>query len=361
MQHIFKKLEEDKAIKKVIYMLMAMGYAYYEVRQIREIFKKDSFREIAKPAIKRISYEMKVNMITEQEIAEFIYREEPYLGYLYFEAGYDISILIIMFIYRNGLNLLDIFLIPLEQITINADKRYRITKIENNYEVNHQGLYFEDFYYYYSPLFFVKRNAKNPPPLIESLVNLEKKGNDLWLRLDNSLRIKKEDYSPFYREFFEIYQGREINLDDIQFPFKKGEFEPFCVYNPKTMKKIQFKISHRKDSEKWIEAEELWPIKEDKKQDWYLTRYFHSIYDDQNHIFVHVDGSFNFYTQEQYKVRINQNINAHARFHQKMWLVEGEISIVDWGKLLLNFFDDPDLILDALKGNLVEEVFEDYK
>lgn len=44
-----------------------------------------------------------------------------------------------------------------------------------------------------------------------------------------------------------------------------------------------------------------------------------------------------------------------------MWLVEGEISIVDWGKLLLNFFDDPDLILDALKGNLVEEVFEDYK
>ncbi|WP_153127496.1 hypothetical protein [Peribacillus tepidiphilus] len=60
MQHIFKKLEEDKAIKKVIYMLMAMGYAYYEVRQIREIFKKDSFREIAKPAIKRISYEMKV-------------------------------------------------------------------------------------------------------------------------------------------------------------------------------------------------------------------------------------------------------------------------------------------------------------
>ncbi|WP_041637620.1 hypothetical protein [Anoxybacillus flavithermus] len=58
-------------------------------------FKKDSFREIAKPAIKRISYEMKVNMITEQEIAEFIYREEPYLGYLYFEAGYDISILII--------------------------------------------------------------------------------------------------------------------------------------------------------------------------------------------------------------------------------------------------------------------------
>jgi hypothetical protein len=42
----------------------------------------------------------------------------------------------------------------------------------------------------------------------------------------------------------------------------------------------------------------------------------------------------------------------------KQWLVEGEINVIDWGKLILHFFNDHELILDAFKGNLIEEVFE---
>lgn len=72
-----------------------------------------------------------------------------------------------------------------------------------------------------------------------------------------------------------------------------------------------------------------------------------------------MDGSFNFYNNDNYKVRVNQQINAHANLHVKQWLVEGEISITDWGRMILQFFNDPDLILDAFKGNLIEEVFED--
>lgn len=58
-------------------------------------------------------------------------------------------------------------------------------------------------------------------------------------------------------------------------------------------------------------------------------------------------------------VRVNQQINAHANLHVKQWLVEGENSVLDWAKMILHFFDDPDLILDAFKGNLIEEVFSE--
>lgn len=251
---------------------------------------------------------------------------------------------------------------PLEKVPSVANEKYKITKVKKNTIFNHQGLVLNNSFYYYSPFFNVERDAKNPSILIEKLSNLSELGNNIWIRVDETLMIEEQFYTRQNREFCQIYHGKEIDLDKIEFPLNKREEETLCVYNPETMKKIQFKISHRKDSEKWIEIEELYPIKEEEKPEWYLTRYLHSIFDEENNRFVHIDGSFNFYNEERYKIRSNKSIsasgNARANYHEKFWLTEGEISILDWGKLLLYFFDDPDLIFDALEGKLVSEIFD---
>lgn len=122
------------------------------------------------------------------------------------------------------------------------------------------------------------------------------------------------------------------------------------------MKKIQFKLSSRKDNEKWIEVEELFS-QSDRK--WNMTRYLHSIYCEDSKSFKHIDGSVNFYELNTYKMRLNTTINAHSDRHTKLWLVEGNISIKYWTLLIYSFFDDDDLISDAFSGKLSIEILED--
>lgn len=250
MNTFFSSLKRKVSVKKAIYFLSSIRYAYYELKGFKSLLDKNGYRERIMPAIIDIQNEINANRINEYDLAKFLYNEEPYLGYLYFNANEDISLLVFSFLMKDGLNVLDIFTTPLEEFSKYADQKYKITKLEYGYEANHQGIFLQNTFYYYCPLIFTKRNAKNPPPLIELLIKQRQDGNQLWIRLDETLSIDRHNYNPFYREFFEIYQGRPINLDNIQFPFNRSESEPFCVYNPKTMKRIQFKISHRKDSEK---------------------------------------------------------------------------------------------------------------
>ncbi|KQU27248.1 hypothetical protein ASG65_01430 [Bacillus sp. Leaf13] len=267
--------------------------------------------------------------------------------------------MVILSLLQKELDIMKIFTIPLENLPEVADKKYGIVPLNDQSSANHQGIFYNDKFYYYSPLLTTRRDAKLPPELISLLFEQIKIDNTVSCRLDNNLSIDKHYYKPFYREFSEVFQGREINLDGILFPIHSGNNEFFCVYNPKTMKKIQFKISHRKDAERWIEVEELWDIHGKEEQEYFIIKYLHSIYDPQINSFVHIDGSINIYRNDNYKLRINQQISAHVDLHIKQWLVEGEIKILDWGKLILHFFNDPDLILDAFKGNLIEEVFKE--
>ncbi|WP_151534534.1 hypothetical protein [Cytobacillus depressus] len=102
-------------------------------------------------------------------------------------------------------------------------------------QANHQGIFFDDRFNYYSPMLTVRRDAKTPPELITLLDEQMKNSNSVSYRLDATLSIERDNYKPFYREFAEVCHGREINLDDIQFPLHQGKNEYFCVFNPETM------------------------------------------------------------------------------------------------------------------------------
>lgn len=357
MDDLLENLKQEVVIKKAIYFMHSIGIAYYEVPKRENFLNANGYKDTINPALEEIRKSMQQKGIAREELKKYLWNIEPYLAFLLDETAIPTELIILSFLDKD-FDLQEIFSVPLESLPDTADK-YGIVLLDDKSSANHQGVFYRDIFYYYNPFYGARRDAKTPPYLIQLLTDQMKLHNSVSLRLDQSISLSKEHYEPFMREFSEVYQGREINLDEIYFPLHPGNNEFFCVYNPKTMKKIQFKISHRKDSERWIEVEELWNIEGNEEQDTFITRYLHSIFNPLTNKFVHVDGSFNFYNNDNYKVRVNQQINAHANLNVKQWLVEGEISIIDWGRMILQFFNDPNLILDAFKGNLIEEVFED--
>ncbi|MDQ1005439.1 hypothetical protein QFZ28_006017 [Neobacillus niacini] len=359
MYDFLQNLSQKVVVKKAIYFMRSMGMAYYEVPNKVDLLKSNGYRDNINPALDEMRQTMHQKGIAREDLMKYLEDIEPYLAYLLQETQIYTELVILSLLNKKLLDLQEIFSIPLESLPDTADPKYGIVLLDDKSSANHQGVFYKDKFYYYNPLYRAARDAKTPPNLIQLLTEQMKLKNSVSLRLDQTISLSKDHYKPFMRDFSEVYQGREINLDDIHFPLHPGKNEYFCVYNPETMKKIQFKISHRRDLEHWIEVEELWNIDEKKVQESYITRYLHSIYNPQTNKFVHVDGSFNFYDYDNYKVRVNQQINAHANLHVKQWLVEGEVDILDWGRMILHFFNDPDLILDAFKGKLIEEVFGD--
>lgn len=358
MEKLIEGLKQKITIKKAKYLMFSMGIVYYEIPQKENLLLNIGYKEIIKPALEEIGTSIQEKALANEELSKYLWDREPHLAFLLEETEKPIELIILSFLHKE-LSIQEIFTVPLESLPDTADPKYGIVLLDEKISANHQGIFYKDKFYYYSPLYGTKRNAKTPPQLVQLLTEQMVNNNYVSLRLDQTLSISIEHYKPFMREFAEVYQGREINLDKIQFPFHPGKSEYFCVYNPETMKRIQFKISHRKDSERWIEIEELWSIGREEEQEVYMTKYLHSIFNPLENKFVHIDGSFNFYNLDNYKIRKNQQINAHADLHIKQWLVEGEINIIDWGKMVLHFYNDPDLILDAFEGNLIEEVFEE--
>lgn len=357
MDEFLKNLKENVEIKRAIYFLLSMGMVYYEVPNKEHILKADGYKDIFNPALDEIQKSIEKNGIKRENLTKYFWNKEPYLAFLLDETEIPIE-LVILSLLDKELDLREIFSIPLETLPDNADPRYGIVLLDDKSSANHQGVFYRNNFYYYSPFYSARRDAKTPPQLIQSLIVQTKFQNSVSLRLDQTISLPKEYYKPFMRDFAEVYQGKEIDLDEIHFPLHPGKSEFFCVYNPETMKKIQFKISHRKDSEHWIEVEELWSMNGKEEQEIFITRYLHSIFNPKTNKFVHVDGSFNFYKNDKYKVRVDKQINAHANLHVKQWLVEGEVEVLDWAKMILYFFNDSDLILDAFKGDLIEEIFD---
>ncbi|WP_320163095.1 hypothetical protein [uncultured Trichococcus sp.] len=351
---LMKQLSQSTAVKKAGYLFSSMGDRYFEIQEDKLLNK--GYIEKISPALEEISSHFKNRNIKKQDLIEYFECKDGYLSYLLSETEVSVELIVLKFITKN-VNLLDIFTVPLEKIPENANPKYKIVMMGDESSPNHQGIFHYDKFFYYHPLFKRRVDAHEPPMLIQQIFLEKILGNDISIRLDQTISVEKDYYKPEIKLFHELHNGKVINLDNIQisFPFRSGEYENLCVYNPKTMKKIQFKISRRKDSEFWVEVEELFPIHDTDQ--WYNTKYLHSIYNPIKNEFNHIDGSFNFYDKDKYNIRVNKQISAHANRHEKFWLVEGKTSVLDWAKMILYFFEDEDLIFDAFTGKLIEDVF----
>ncbi|VYU47374.1 hypothetical protein [Clostridium tertium] len=352
---VLSELYKNITVKKAVYFIKANRVMDFDVISLIKMVE-DEYSSLLIEAINEIK--LVVSKTNLDEVVEYVYLNSMYHYHLYKEGIADINV-VLLSLMTNFFNYKDIWEIPLEEIPLDGKDKYKLTNITNNNSLNYEGVFFLNKFYYYNPIFIDKVTGKDLSVLLDQLNLLSKKGNSISLRLDETLSVRKEKYKEKVIVHSELYQGEIINLDKIEFPFYRGKNETLCVYNPNTMKKIQFKISHRKDSEKWIEIEEILGLVDGMKNRSVVTKYLHSIFNEEGNNFTHIDGSLNFYDRDNYRVRQSQNINAHSDLHEKLWLIEGSITIKEWGKLILGFFRDDELIFDAFEGNLVEEVFED--
>ena len=351
---IFKIFLRIPSVVRAIYFLRIWGYKFYTVIPISKAINQNGYKEKIGKAIRSITEILNDNKNLKTEILEYFSSEEPYHYMLIEEGRVEFEIVLLSFLMKE-INLLQIFDKEIEMLPKEADEKYGLVQLGKGEIFTHEGVKFRDDFYYFNPFVRLEIRGIEPPKLIQTLSKCNTAENSLLLRLDCNLSVSLSDYKPIYFEYFEVYYGKEINLDNFEFPFSKNDTY-FCVFNPKTTKKIQFRLSLKEDK-KWIEVEELWNYKE--SQEIYITRYLHSIYDDSICQFNHIDGSINVYMNKEYNKRYASQISSHANSHIKLWLIKGLIDIKDWAKLILYYFDDYDLLIDAFTGKLTEEIFEE--
>ncbi|GAP21891.1 hypothetical protein [Leptolinea tardivitalis] len=344
---IFFELYSLQSVRTVLYILKTLKINHNYPLSIIERDLNNLFYSEFQAAQNEITTLLGKSSASIETIDSIFKINDPYYSYL-LSIKKPIEILIYVFLLKYYFRVEDGFF--LEKLQNDCGK-YGVVRIENHEDINFQGIFYSGKFYYHSMFLPIYWNINNLSPLIKTITSLPG-NNNIFFRLDDNLAIPSDKYQEIKHDAYAMFYGKEINLDDIRFP-KYPSGIPMCVYDPKTNKKIQFFTTREKDGETWIHIEELFPFDKDKIQ---VTKYLHSIFDEQTKTFNHIDGSVNLYNTDCYKLRLSQKMNTHATEHKKIWLVEGNFNILDWGKLVLYYFDDYDLIFDAFTGKLAEDI-----
>jgi hypothetical protein len=129
-----------------------------------------------------------------------------------------------------------------------------------------------------------------------------------------------------------------------------------------------------KDRIKSFQAEEFKTenIKISKNSiEYYPVRYIHAEYDLDKKYFRHFDGAIHFYTETEYYSRRDSNFNynnksqSHIKpLSQKLFKMNGQISIETWVELSSHFFTGNPLIFEYFEGkypNHIEKMLEEVR
>lgn len=350
LNNIYKNIE----LQRIKYFMMVNGIKDIHIISVIENKKNKIIQKKINRGVEIINDQIENDDKLSKCVKKYMSKINVYYKDL-LSRGKVSEALIILFCLKISFNIKEVIGGEVEMIPENADKKYKIVELQKKTTFNHEGVNVNNKFYYFSPIFFNEKRCSNSiksTGLLKLLSDQHLK-NSVWLRLDENLSVKLEDYKKQVPQNFVLYRGKTINLDNIEFPYHRNNVI-LIVYNPESMKQIQFKLSSRKDYQKWIEIEEINEFSEQK--DSYTTKYLHSIYDENKGNFSHIDGSINYYGKETYKKRTSSDINSHADKHEKLWLVEGNIKKNEWLELIYKYFDDKDLIMDAFNGNLNEGV-----
>jgi hypothetical protein len=182
---------------------------------------------------------------------------------------------------------------------------------------------------------------------LDQLLSLKDQSNiSLKLRLDADLI----GYFPSAHQSMELeyHWGPKYN-DDISTLktglTKYGSLDGQRTYSGVAGMEFYWK---RDDHEITFEAEELMDNPSPQSDDVYRCRYVHSIYDNEKQQFFHFDGAFRSYGLEEMLDRIGKNFVEYGRKadYQKMFRLDGKISLNIWKSLITHYYHGNELIYE---------------
>ena len=123
-----------------------------------------------------------------------------------------------------------------------------------------------------------------------------------------------------------------------------------------------------KDGIKTFQAEEF-KVEDHKIQkngeEYFPVKYLHAEFDTNAGIFRHFDGAIHFYTEEEYYLRRDSDFNYNNKnnlkvktLSQKLFKVNGQVSIDKWIELTSHYLQGDPLIFEYFEGKLPDNVTE---
>ncbi|WP_412468752.1 hypothetical protein [Pedobacter sp. KLB.chiD] len=237
------------------------------------------------------------------------------------------------------------------------------------------GYYYADKYMVMAHPYFRRghsQNANFAPRFIDFFSDYNTAKNKKYLAIDNN-RVRINVTNRMYMEFDTWYGAKFLNtISDIEDGIIKLrpplELEPSLIkfffastysldikWSSKNGIKV-FQAEEFKDEEKRI-------YKNDKE--YYPVKYIHAEFDVNAGTFRHFDGAIHFYTENEYYLRRDNDFNYNNKnslhlktLSQKLFKINGEISVEDWVSLVSQFLTGNPLILEYFEGKLPENILE---
>lgn len=201
--------------------------------------------------------------------------------------------------------------------------------------------------YFYHPYMKVEGSGIKPPDLVSYLSTLvHSKITKLGMRLVDDYCVPSKYYNEINIEYSERYYGPTYNISAI---FDANTVGNTVYYNPKNDNKIIVRITNV-DNDKWIEIEEL--ISPNGRDKISSSRTIHAILNVLNQKVIHVDGHINFYHMEVFKEMHMTGTSVKTDKHIKLWLVEGELSILEWANICRSYLSEYKLLNEIFKDEL---------
>jgi hypothetical protein len=83
------------------------------------------------------------------------------------------------------------------------------------------------------------------------------------------------------------------------------------------------------------------------------NRYLHARWDPPSGCFIHTDGAIKYYARGKYHERLATDLKkfpGRADLYQKVFRIDGSVSISDWCRLVAKFFEENELMVEYLGG-----------
>ncbi|GEJ47598.1 hypothetical protein [Chryseobacterium sp. ON_d1] len=244
--------------------------------------------------------------------------------------------------------------------------------------------------YYYGSNFMVmanhlfrrgySKNANFAPEFLDFFWKLEQPSNDTYIAIDpDRVRINVDsrmymEYDTWYgakfkKSIHEISDGvvklrppAELTDFYLDFLFAGSYSLDILWYSTiENINDIQKKIKVFQSEEFKTDNHFLWIDKEK----YYPVRYVHAEFDVQENHFRHFDGAIHFYTEEEYIQRRDSDLNFNNKNNfklktqsQKLFKINGSVSIDDWISLTSQFMSQNPLVNEYFEGELPQKVTE---
>lgn len=230
-----------------------------------------------------------------------------------------------------------------------------------------EGALYADNHIFYASNFFRRgysMNSNFAPRFIEHFWKNDFNANEVGIALDLD-RVRIDTEGPFLIEEDTWYGGKfseDISsikndvvhlrppqyLDDIELDFFYASAFALDIYwysyeNIKVFQALEFKQPKVTFE---IENETYYPV-----------RYVHAEYDMDSKYFRHFDGALQFYTEEEYYERRDNNFNSKVKGEyqvksksKKLFKINGQLTVENWIEFTSHFFAKNPLILEYFDG-----------